>query len=480
MISRSSNHLPLYIFVALATVLRLFTIPSFGFGVDEAHYLLYALNLDFSYFDHPPLVGWVHYVFTSIFGLDETGARVSAVLIGAASSILLYHWLVNIFNSTKIAFVGAVALNASFIFNALFMMLMPDTLLFLLIIPILHFALKIEVENRLRDWIVLGALLGVAGLSKYTAFLFVVSLIIYFVYRRRFDLLYGKNIIISIAVSAILIAPILFWNMEHDWISFAFQSSHVGGADNFSFGSFFESLAVQLGAYSPFLAPLAYYGLYKSLISPQNRPLFISGIFGSVLVLFFVYNSFYAVALPHWSALFYFLFIPIGIAFMFQSTSIYKRRYVVGAVSISLAISLLLHAELRFKFFPLPDYQSVHRDIYGWKHIGEEAASLIVDKQQEAIAVSNWSLASRAIYYTLPYGVQTYLIDDRYDQFDIWQKDSPLGKDLLFINTHDFTMDLDSIVCKSSYVAKRFDLTLDSSVVNSIELVWCIGFGGKV
>ena len=31
-----------------------------GLSVDEAHYLLYAAHPDWSYFDHPPLVGWVH------------------------------------------------------------------------------------------------------------------------------------------------------------------------------------------------------------------------------------------------------------------------------------------------------------------------------------------------------------------------------------------------------------------------------------
>ena len=30
-----------------------------GLSVDEAHYLLYALHPALSYFDHPPLVGWV-------------------------------------------------------------------------------------------------------------------------------------------------------------------------------------------------------------------------------------------------------------------------------------------------------------------------------------------------------------------------------------------------------------------------------------
>mgnify|MGYP006387388173 CR=1 FL=1 len=34
---------------------------SVGLSVDEAHYALYAQHLALSYFDHPPLVGWVQW-----------------------------------------------------------------------------------------------------------------------------------------------------------------------------------------------------------------------------------------------------------------------------------------------------------------------------------------------------------------------------------------------------------------------------------
>ena len=34
---------------------------SMGLSVDEAHYALYALHPALSYFDHPPLVGWIQW-----------------------------------------------------------------------------------------------------------------------------------------------------------------------------------------------------------------------------------------------------------------------------------------------------------------------------------------------------------------------------------------------------------------------------------
>ena len=471
-------HLPIIVFITIITLVRLLTIGHFGLGVDEAHYVLYGLYPALSYFDHPPLVGWTEKAFTVLFGVNEFAARLPAVLIGAAATALLYAWLLRIFASKRLALWGAFALNAAFLFNALFMMLMPDTLLFLFLIPVMAVALRIEAHNRLGDWLLLGVLLGLSGLSKYTAFLFVVSLLLYFILRRRWDLFLTPKLLPAVLLAAAVVSPVLLWNMQNDWISFAFQSEHVSGSGGIRFSAFFQSVAAQFGAYSPFLFPVAFYGLYRALKSPQQPALFLSGIFGAVIMLFFTYNSFFARALPHWTALFYLLFIPIGTVMLLQKSGAWKK-YVYSAVGVSGLITLLLYAELRAPFIPFPDFKSMHRDLYGWGTIMKHAAAQITDPAHEAAAVTNWSLASRALYYGRPYGIDTYLIDGRYDQFDLWQKGTPDGKDLLFITTHDFKKGVKpSMGCMRTEPAETFDLTLNGRKVNRITLTWCRGYKG--
>jgi len=272
------NHKAFWFFLAAVTALRFAVIGHFGLGVDEAHYVLYGLYPALSYFDHPPLVGWTQMLFAHLLGVSEFAARVPAVLVGAGATAMVYGWLLRIFASKRLALWGAVALNASFLFNALFMMLMPDTLLYLLVIPIMQAALRIEKESTFRNWIVLGVLLGLAGLAKYTAFLFVVTLMLYLALRRRWDLLLTPKMLPAIAVAGLLVSPVLIWNMEHDWISFAFQSAHVAGGGGIDLNTFIQSLGAQFGAYSPFLFPVAFYGLYRALRARENAPLFLSGI----------------------------------------------------------------------------------------------------------------------------------------------------------------------------------------------------------
>ena len=45
--------------IILSFLIHVFFGFYLDFSVDEAHYALYGLHLDWSYFDHPPLVGWI-------------------------------------------------------------------------------------------------------------------------------------------------------------------------------------------------------------------------------------------------------------------------------------------------------------------------------------------------------------------------------------------------------------------------------------
>jgi len=473
----SREHRSLWAVLALFALVRLLVIPTFGLGVDEAHYVLYGRYLDLSYFDHPPRVGWAQALFSALFGETPFGVRLSAVLIGIFASFSVYVLLHRISSDRSKALLGVVALNASFLFNALFMMLMPDTLLFFLLVPILFATLAVEKENSLRNWLFLGALLGLAGLAKYTAVLFLAPIALYFLLRRRFELFITPKLIPAVLVALVIISPVILWNIEHDWISFTYQSGHVVGSNRINWGAFGQSIAAQFGAYSPFLFPLAFYGLVRALRSKQDL-LFLSGLFGLVLIVFFSYASLYKRALPHWSSPFYLLFIPIGTYYLSQVQGFWKK-YLRFALVVSLLITVIAYAELAFKFIPTPDYKSPLRDIYGFDQVMKGANSLIQDSDKEALAVTNWTLASRALYYNSGHHSDVYLADRRNDQFDLWQHGSPLGKDLLVINTHFYHRDVNAwMQCAEVEKARSLDIMLHGAKVNTIDYIWCRDFRG--
>jgi hypothetical protein len=480
--------------IAFFTLVRLAVSPSFGLGVDEAHYFLYAKYLDISYVDHPPLVGWFHAPFYYLFGTSEFLVRLPAIILFALTTYLIYQFTAVLSGSRHVALLAALAVNSSFLFNALSFMLLPDSFLYPLMLLLIFTIKKIEDSGETKYFVCLGLLLGLAGLAKYTAILFVPPLAAYFIIKRRYNLLFSKAMLLAAVISLLMISPVLYWNLQHDFASFRYQTGHVLGASSIDLKAFMTALAAQFGAYSPFLFLIAFYGFFKSL-RDKNDWVRLALLFGGMILIFFLYTSLRETALPHWNSPFYLLFIPIGVSYLSGQYRRdepdaqrkapggfrWKKIFMNFSIGFSLIVTLLLYAELGGKFFRFPDYQSPFRDIYGYDTMAAEANTILKENHgaKKALAVTHWTVGSRMTYYALPYGMDVFVIDKRQDQFDFWQKQPPLGYDLLFINTRFDREDIaKSYRCDAVESVKSIDILINGGKVNSADFVWCRNFRG--
>jgi 4-amino-4-deoxy-L-arabinose transferase-like glycosyltransferase len=466
--------------IAFFTLVRLAVSPSFGLGVDEAHYFLYAKYLDFSYVDHPPLVGWFHAAIYYLFGTSEFLVRLPAIILFALTTYLLYQFTAALSGSRHIALLAALAVNSSFLFNALSFMLLPDSFLYPLMLLLMFTIKKMEESSEIKYFIYLGLLLGLSGLAKYTAILFVPPLVAYFIIKRRYDLLFSKQMLLAAIIALLMVSPVLYWNIQNDFVSFRYQTGHVMGSSSIDMKAFFTTLAAQFGSYSPFLFLIAFYGFFKSF-RDKNDWIRLGLLFGGAILIFFLYTSLRETALPHWNSPFYLLFIPIGVYYLSGPIRNKKKIFLNFSIGFSLIVTLLLYAELGGKFFRFPDYQSPFRDIYGYDTMAAEANKILKENKsaKQALAVINWTVGSRMTYYALPYGVEVFVIDKRVDQFDFWQKHSPLGYDLLFVNTHfDRENIIDKYRCDTVQNVKSIDILLNGRKVNSVDFIWCRNFQG--
>lgn len=471
----------IFILICLLTLIRLIVAPFFGLGVDEAHYALYGKYLDWSYVDHPPLVGWLHAIVFNVFGTNEFLVRLPAILLFAATSYCCYLFILRITNSIRLALLAVLALNCSFMLNALAIMLLPDSILLLLVFLLIFVAERIEKHKQPLDFILLGILLGLMGLAKYTAILLVPPLIVFFLMKKRYDVVFSPYMFLAALIALLMIMPVIYWNMAHDWISFRYQGGHVFGTLATSGKNFFVSIAAQVGAYSPFLFMVAIYGFYK-VWRREETYLRLAVLFGGTLMVFFMATSLYEKTLPHWPSIFYLLFIPVGACLLFTSQKKWQRNFLFIAVGLSLIATLFAYAELAGKFIRYPDYITPFRDIYGYPEITAQADSIIKknsSSRPKALVVTNWTMGSRVMYYNLPYGHDVFVLDLRSDQFDVWQTKSPRGHDLLFLNTEFENLDVGRFLrCDHVDVAGKMDLKLNGSTVNSVQYVWCRNYQG--
>ncbi len=471
----------IFILVGVFTAIRLIVSPLFGLGVDEAHYVLYAKYLDFSYLDHPPLTGWLHAPFFYLLGANEFLARLPAILLFAAASCFVYLFMLRITNSANYSLIAVLSVNCSFLLNALGIMLLPDSILLFLIFPLIFLTERIVRAKKTADFILLGLLLGLMGLAKYTSILLVPPLILFFLLKKRFDIIFSPYLFLAALIALIVVSPVLYWNIIHDFSSFRYQGSHVFGTLAAGAGKFLESTAAQFGAYSPFLFLVAFYGFFKVWRSGHDY-LRLAVLFGGTIMLFFLVTSFAERTLPHWPGVFYLLFIPIGTYQLLIARSRWKKNYLYFSIGFSLILTLFAYTELACKMLPFPDYKSPFRDIYGFPAVMKQADEILKKNKTaapQAIAVTNWTMGSRAMYYSLPYQNEVFVIDDRPDQFDVWQQKPPLGYDLLFLRTHFHDLEIDKYVnCSSIAGAGKTDIVLNGAKVDTVEFVFCRNYKG--
>ena len=59
---------------------------------DEAYFIVWAQHLDFGYYDHPPMVGWILHVLLYL-GNSEVLLRLPAILLATAIGYGIYRLL---------------------------------------------------------------------------------------------------------------------------------------------------------------------------------------------------------------------------------------------------------------------------------------------------------------------------------------------------------------------------------------------------
>lgn len=191
---------------------RLLLAGTTGLVIDEAYYWTWSQHLAAGYFDHPPGIAWVIAASEALFGPTSLGVRATAVLLSVGAIALLLPYahdrllLIGLCAATPLAALGGLVAT-------------PDA-------P-LCFGWALALAGALRGgtggWLIAGVGAGLAGLGKYTGW-------------GLWPLLFlgapreWRRMLPGMVVTLGMIAPNLWWNAAHDWVSLRFQVHHgLGG-----------------------------------------------------------------------------------------------------------------------------------------------------------------------------------------------------------------------------------------------------------
>jgi len=197
-------------------------------GIDEAYYFSYARVRDWSYFDHPPLIGQLIYLTT--LGLQFCGVffvRLGPLLLGTLNLILIYLIGKEI-DGRQTGFRAALMASASFYVSVVSgVFIMPDTPLGFFWLISLWFAIKFFLSGHNKWLLFFGLSVGLAMLSKYQAVYLWLGMGLYILLLDR-KWLKSKFLYFSIGITAILFLPVILWNLNHHLASLAFHGNRVG------------------------------------------------------------------------------------------------------------------------------------------------------------------------------------------------------------------------------------------------------------
>jgi 4-amino-4-deoxy-L-arabinose transferase-like glycosyltransferase len=462
-------------FLGLYSLFALFHAWFLPFSADEAHYALYGSFLDWSYFDHPPMVGWLQSI-ALLFSESEFSLRVIPIILSGLSLYLLFHLAKKDFGESNALLTILLFISAP-ILQILPFGMIPETPLILAGLLNIWILKKIQINKgqQVKYWLLLGITLGVAGLSKYTGVTLAVSTFIVLYLQFKTRLFSQIGFYLAGMIAAIFILPVLYWNMQNDWISFLYQLDHSAGKSEFSLVAALRMQVIQLAAFGPLIYILGIIAIWKLRASNEAKTWLIFAL--PILILFSVLSA-KGRSLPHWTELGVIFMLPlIAQLIILSAANKIQKRIFIGLTSLSLLLTLVVQILITYPKIVFDDYRHPLADLMGWK----EASSRIITLAQKGdkVFIPNWSHASRVAWYARPMPVK--VLDSRFDQFDLWFGSAAVGDSgilLLHADRKGFKEKLFKQFLRCE-LKDELKVKIDSSYVNYFKLYRCDHYMGS-
>ena len=401
-------------------------------GNDEVYYRLYADPLQWNYFDHPPMVGWLIRLSTFNLFIDNAFTiRLGAIICGAITTWLMYKCgsrLVNEYTGFLAAFLFTANIYGSIIAGTF---ILPDSPQMVWWVASLYVLIKIT-ENKyltkksVRDILWLGVLTGLGMLCKInTVFLWVGFGLYILLYCREW--LKHWSIYAAASITILMFTPVLLWNVQNDFITYTYDSKRV---NVFSDGLSFESLLSFAGGQIFYCNPVVFFLIARAVwhrdlfVKPTKRRLLL--LTGLPLIFLATAVSLFKELSPHWTG-------PAFTSLILLTASYYSRQHwasrskLLAPLGFSFANALLLFIAAAgiavILLFPgtLGSRDATRKgdgditlDMYGWKDFSESFDSIYHSTHAEGntgktiIVADEWFPAAHIDFYIAkPLHIQT-------------------------------------------------------------------------
>lgn len=412
------------IVIACAGVIRLVIGGLTPLFPDETYYWEWSRRPAIGYFDHPPMIAWLIRGGTSIVGHTALGVRLVPILAG-----MLAGWFLSLgarrLGGGGAALVAALSFALMPLSAAGLIIATPDAPLFAAAAACVYALIRaIEATERhvaLVWWSVAGVALGLAALSKYTAVLLALGTVVAVLVRRELrSELSTPGPYVGTLLAIAVFSPVIIWNAEHDWASFAFQLQHgFGGAGGSVINRELELIGGQLGLVTPILFVMMIIAMRRA--SGSSRALL--AIIGATVLVFFVYSATRRRVEANWPALAY---VPGIMLLAAHAANRTWRTWLRAGIALAALLTIVTYANTFTPVLPVPARRDPVARSSGWGDLAAEvnrlyAPRLPISSYRTWVGADRYQETSELAFH-LPDNPEVFSLNltTRRNQYDLW------------------------------------------------------------
>ena len=407
-----------------------------GMMPQDAYYDFYGEHLALSYFDHPGMIGYLLRLFTTIFGKSVFVIKLTDFVVTSATLFAFYKLAGHFLSKQKQnLFIGLI--GSTFLISILSVISTPDVPLLvfwsLTLIALYHAVFR----QQKMYWLLAGLLMGLAFDSKYTAVLLQIGLILFLIFSNKYrKILLSGWFWLCLIISVLVTFPVFYWNYQHHFASFLFQSKgRTGDISKFQLkpNLFLGTVGTQMFLLLPVvfcgLVALTFKIIKKVLTKwtfPSDKILFLLCFFLPAFLGFFFISLFYWVKINWMMPAYLTGFILLAVFISKKSAKI--NIWIAAILHLAFAIEVI--------FYPVP----IKSDDtwFGWKQLAQQVQQVQKNYPNTFIFSADGYKTSAELSFFLPQSIYAQNIFQQPAlQFDYIGDNILLlaGKNALFIDS---------------------------------------------
>lgn len=403
-----------YLIIAALLVFRWSYINSgkIELSEDEAYQWLWSKHLALSYYSKPPMIAYLQWIGTSLFGDKDLGVRFFSPLISAILSFLTLRFMAREVNARAGLFTVLI-LNTTLILagGSLLMTIDPPLILFWTAAMFAGWK-AIQADGKTSHWLWAGLFLGLSFLSKYAALYQIICWALFFILWKPARVHLRKpGPYLALFIFALCMIPVLIWNAQNQWITVHHVGDNAGRTDAWkpTLKYFLDFIGGQLALQNPIYFVATIWAMIAFWKRPKTKlHIFLFCMGGPVLIGYTLFTG-YKRVFPNWIAPAILPLFCLAVLYWEQRWREGARavkRWLIAGLVVGLVFVIVGHDSNvigKITGKNLPGKLDFSRRVRGWKDsaalVGEMRDKLAAEGKPTFVIGGHYGIVGQTSFY---------------------------------------------------------------------------------